>query len=154
MVARPLHSLRSRCRDRTDLLECLRFNFYHDTPSTRPPGPAKHLRSASLQCLNYALQSLDGTNLPWDSLVELNMRFEQHGHCPAPCAGHVRTAVVSYISADEGQLGVLREPSPAPITRHFLRGIKVKVIRAGLDAIFGAPEELGVCLSRQFQRIG
>ena len=138
----------------TNLLERLRFTSHRDTPSIHFPGPAKRLRSASLQCLNYDLQSLDGIILPWDSLIELNMHFALFSSTVfvqllTRCA-RLRTVVVSCLSADEVQLGALRALSPGSITHPYLRRIEIKVIRAGLDAIFGALtlpalEELDVC---------
>ena len=139
---------------RTDLLERFRITSYRDDPSIHFPGPAKRLRSASLQCLTYDLQSLDGIKLPWDSLVELNMHFTLFSSTVfvqllTRCS-HLRTLVASCLSADEVQLGALRALSPGSITHPWLRRIEIKVIRAGLDAIFGALtlpalEELDVC---------
>lgn len=139
----------------TDLpIQRLRITAHRETPSIHFPGPATRLRSASLQCLNYDLQSLDKINLPWDSLVELNMHFALFSsplfvQLLTRC-GHLRTLVVSCLSVDEGPLRVLRTLAPGSITHTRLRRIEVKVIRAALDAIFAALtlpalEDLDVC---------
>ncbi|KAG8216697.1 hypothetical protein J3R82DRAFT_6904 [Butyriboletus roseoflavus] len=139
----------------TDLsLERLRITSHRDPPSIHFPGPAKGLRSASLRCLNHDLQSLDGIELPWDHLIELNMHFALFSsslfvQLLTRC-GHLHTLVISCLCADEDQLGVLRALSPGLITHPFLRRIEIKVIRAGLDAILNALtlpalEELDIC---------
>lgn len=135
-------------------LERLRITSHRDTPSIHFPGPAKRLRSAALQCLNSDLESLDGIELPWDNLVELNMHFALFSstlfvQLLTRC-GHLRTLVVSCLCADQDQLAILRTLSPGSITHPFLRRIEIKVIRAGLDVIFGslmlpALQELDIC---------
>ncbi|KAH0835860.1 hypothetical protein J3R83DRAFT_9731 [Lanmaoa asiatica] len=139
----------------TDLpLERLRITSHRDTPSIHFPGPAKRLRSASVQCLNYDLQSLDGIKLPWNHLVELNMHFALFSstlfvQLLTRC-GHLSTLIVSCLCADEDQLRILRALSPGSVIIPSLRRIEIKVIRAGLDALFDALtlpalEELDVC---------
>lgn len=135
-------------------LERLHITTHRESPSIYFPGPAKHLHSASLQCLNYDVQSLDGIRLPWDHLVELNMHFALVSstlfiQLLTRC-DHLHTLIVSCLSADEIQLGALRALAPGSITHPTLRRIEIKVIRAGLDAIFNALtlpalEELDVC---------
>ena len=132
----------------------LRITAHREPPAIHFPGPATHLRSASLQFLNYDLQSLDGINLPWDNLVELNMHFALFSstlfvQLLTRCT-HLRTLIASCLCADEDQLGALRVLPPGSITHPWLRRIEIKVIRAGLDVIFDtltlpALEELDVC---------
>lgn len=139
----------------TDLpIQRLRITSHRDTPAIHFPGPAKRLLTASLQCLNYDLQSLDGIHLPWDNLVELNMHFALFSstlliQLLTRC-DHLRTLVVSCLSADEDQRAVLGALPPGSITHPQLRRIEIKVIRAGLDALFStltlpALEDLDVC---------
>ncbi|KAI9459759.1 hypothetical protein HD554DRAFT_1609076 [Boletus coccyginus] len=123
-------------------LQRLRISSHRDTPSVHVPGPAKCLRSASLQWLNYEMHSLDRINLPWDNLVELNMHFALFSSTVfvqllMRCS-HLRTLVASCLCTDEVQLGALRALPLGSITHPWLRRIEIKVIRAGLDAIFNA----------------
>ena len=79
----------------TDLLERLRFTSHRDTASTHFLGPAKRLRSASLQCLNCDLQSLNGQPGRAEHAPCL---VRQHGLCPvprAPCSPPHRHRLVS-----------------------------------------------------------
>lgn len=135
-------------------LEHLHITTHRDTPSIYFPGPTRHLRSASLQCLNYDVQSLDGIRLPWDHLVELTMHFALFSsmlfvQLLTRC-DHLHTIIISCLSADEIQLGALRALPPGSVTHPTLRRMEIKVIRAGLDAVFNALtlpalEELDIC---------
>lgn len=135
-------------------LERLLITSHRDAPSIHFPGPSKRLRTASIRCLNHDLQSLDGIELPWDHLVELDMHFALFSstlfiQLLTRC-GHLHTLVISCLCADEDQLGVLRTLSPGSITHPLLRRIEIKVIRAGLDVIFSALtlpalEDLDIC---------
>ncbi|KAF8549584.1 hypothetical protein OG21DRAFT_569652 [Imleria badia] len=139
----------------TDLpIQHLRITSHRDTPAIHFPGPARRLRTVSLQCLNYDLQSLDGIHLPWDNLLELNMHFALFSSALfvqlLTRCGDLRTLFVSCLSADEDQRAVLRALPPGSITHPRLRRIEIKVIRAGLEAIFSALtlpalEDLDVC---------
>ncbi|KAF8137256.1 hypothetical protein EV363DRAFT_1580935 [Boletus edulis] len=135
-------------------IQRLHITTQRDAPSIYFPGTAKRLCSVSLQCFNYDLQSLDAINLPWDNLVELNMHFALFSSALfvqlLTRCGHLRTIVVSCLSADEDQRGALRAFAPGSITHPWLRRIEIKVIRAGLNAIFDALtlpalEELDIC---------
>lgn len=135
-------------------LRRLHVTTHRDSTSISFPGPARHLRSASLQCLSYDLQSLDGILLPWDYLVELNMHFALFSSTSfiqlLTRCGRLHTLIVSCLCADDIQLGALRALAPGSITHPTLRRIEIKVVRAGLDALFNALtlpalEELDVC---------
>ncbi|KAG9311575.1 hypothetical protein JVU11DRAFT_7783 [Chiua virens] len=135
-------------------LEQLRVTTHRDILSIHLPGSAIRLRVASLQCLNYDLESLDGITLPWAHLTELHVHFALFSptvflQLLMGCT-HLHTLIASCLSADDVQLGLLRGLASGSLTHPTLRRLEVKVIRAGLDELFNvlalpALEELDVC---------
>ena len=135
-------------------LERICITTYRDCPSIYLPGPALQLRSASLHCFNYDLQTLDGIELPWAHLAELNMHFGLVSSLLFPQiltrCNHLHTLTISCLSAEDVHLNALRALATGSIVQNTLRRIEIKVIQAGLDAILDALtlpalEDLDIC---------
>jgi len=120
--------------------------------SIRSPTP--QLRSAVLRSMNHDLQSLHSIDIPWHQLLDLKIQFALVSSATflqvISLCTQVRRVDVSCICANVSPQNDLQSFPPTSVVNHSIHRLVVKVLRAGLGALFAALtlpalEELVIC---------
>ncbi|KIM70591.1 hypothetical protein SCLCIDRAFT_6228 [Scleroderma citrinum Foug A] len=121
----------------------LRVTSHRGTHYTvRLPSAVRHLSTASLQCPNLHLRTLDHLSIPWSQLTELTLHFALLDSTTllqtiSLCTS-LRVLTASCLCADPDQLASLRTLGRGAIYQDTLRRLELRVIRHGMDALLDA----------------